>query len=79
MIDRNKDYSEINSEREERAKPLHRTNASGLVCRITKAQINSIKEVIGDMEAMLGCGDDDSYWKRHIKNMKRFLMNNGFS
>lgn len=56
---------------------LHKTKVSGSVCRITKAQVESIKHAIGDMEAMLGCGEDDSQWKRHIKNMERFLINNG--
>lgn len=58
---------------------LHKANVSGSVCRITKSQVKSIQQVIGDMEAMLGCGDDDSHWRRHIKNMERFLINNGLS
>lgn len=52
---------------------------SGLFCRITKAQISSIKESMEDMRGMLGCGDDDSTWIRHIRNIERFLKNNGLS
>ena len=45
-------------------------------CRITKAQIESIYQAKEEMKAMLGSANDDSHWKRYIKNMENFLSNN---
>lgn len=60
-------------------KPLKQPAVSGSVCRITKAQIESIWQAKEDMKAMLGCGKDDSHWKRYIKNMEKFLISNGLT
>ena len=54
-------------------------HVGGSFCRITQAQINSIVNAKDDMKAMLGCGDDDTIWKRHIRNIEKFLDNNGLS
>lgn len=60
-------------------KPLKQPAVSGSACRITKAQIESIWQVKEDMKAMIGCAEDDSDWKRHVKNMENFLIRNGLS
>lgn len=52
---------------------------SGSFCRITQSQINSIISAKDDMKAMLGCGDDDTMWRKHIKNIEKFISNNRLS
>lgn len=58
-------------------KPLNQPAVSGSICRITKAQAESIFQAKEDLRSMLGGGDDDSAWKRHIRNIDKFLSNNG--
>lgn len=43
---------------------------------ITKAQLQAIISMRDDMEAMLGCGEDDSYWIKYIRLVNRMLKKN---
>ncbi|KIO75594.1 hypothetical protein TH53_19850 [Pedobacter lusitanus] len=54
---------------------------------ITMAQLQSIKKMKDDIEAMLGGGGDvddpingdpDKHWIRHIRNINNFLKKNGY-
>lgn len=29
------------------------------------------------MEAMIGCGEDDSHWEKNVKNIDKFFKANG--
>ena len=43
---------------------------------ITKAQLKAIVAMKDDMEGMIGAGDDDSYWIKYIRLVKRMLKKN---
>ena len=43
---------------------------------ITQAQLSSIIALKDDVNSMIGTADDDRDWKRHIRNIERFLKNN---
>ena len=56
-----------------------RRKSNGFVCKMNKTQLNSIVSLKDDVSAMLGVGDNDDIWIKHIKNIERFLKNNGFT
>ncbi len=44
---------------------------------ITKAQLQAIKNMKDDIEAMIGCGeDDDIQWKKNIRIVNSMLKKN---
>lgn len=45
---------------------------------ITKAQLKAIMSLTDDVSAMLGCGEDDSYWIKYIRLIDRMLKKNGY-
>jgi len=47
-----------------------------MIVNITKAQLEAIKNLADDTYAMLGCGDNDKYWKHHIRLIDNFLSKN---
>lgn len=43
---------------------------------ITEAQLKAIKALADDVNAMIGCGESDKYWKAHIKHIDKMLEKN---
>lgn len=64
---------------EEQTGRLQQPAVGGSVCRITHAQAESIYMIKEDIKAMIGGGDDDTEWKRNVRNIERFLKANGFN
>lgn len=52
--------------------------AKKIKLEITEAQLNAIIEIASDVSAMLGCGDDDKIWIKHLKLIDRMLNRNGY-
>lgn len=50
--------------------------------KVTKAQLLAIVHLASDIEAMIGCADEqgetDKLWKRRVKTIDRMLAANGF-
>lgn len=47
---------------------------------ITPSQLSSIRDLAEDTAAMMGGGDteSDKIWRRHIRNINKLLINNGY-
>ena len=45
--------------------------------KVTKAQLQAIKNAKDDMTSMLGVAEDDSHWIKNIMLINRMLKNNG--
>jgi hypothetical protein len=43
---------------------------------VTEAQLKAIKDMANDMGAMIGCSDNDKYWKHNIKMIDAMLKKN---
>ena len=40
---------------------------------ITKQQLTSLIAITDDISSMIGCGDEDQHWKRHVKLIDRIV------
>lgn len=43
---------------------------------ITKQQLQAVINMKDDIEAMIGCGEDDSHWVKNVRLVKRMLKKN---
>ncbi|WP_105604144.1 hypothetical protein [Cronobacter sakazakii] len=48
---------------------------------LTHAQLEAIKRMVDDVDAMIGCGDSasDGAWERNVNLIEKMLKKNGLS
>lgn len=52
--------------------------AKKILLEITTEQMESLKNIVDEASAMIGCGDDDNLRIKWIKSIDRMLKKNGF-